>query len=94
MQFLQLNAFFLLFLPLVLSGYLLLFKQNTFSSYFSPEILAKLTISNQILGRNVKYILFVCILILFIISLARPVIQMKVHIIKENLVPIIVAIDV
>ena len=86
--------FFLLFLPLVLSGYLLLFKQNTFSSYFSPEILEKLTISNQILGRNVKNILFVCILILFIISLARPVIQMKEHKIKENLVPIIVAIDV
>ncbi|OUR74219.1 hypothetical protein A9Q76_01305, partial [Arcobacter sp. 31_11_sub10_T18] len=94
MQFLQLNAFFLLIFPLVLSVYLLLFKQNSFSNYFSPEILEKLTISNQMFGRNVKNILFICTLILFIISLARPVMQMKEDKIKEDLVPIIVAIDV
>jgi len=94
LQFLQLNAFFLLILPLILSVYLLLFKQNSFSNYFSPEILEKLTISNQMFGRNVKNTLFICILILFTLSLARPVMQMKEHKIQEDLIPIIVAIDV
>jgi len=73
---------------------LLLFKQNSFSNYFSPEILEKLTISNQMFGRNVKNTLFICILILFTLSLARPVMQMKEHNIQEDLIPIIVAIDV
>jgi len=94
LQFLQLNAFFLLLFPLMLSVYLLMYKQNSFSNYFSPEILEKLTISNQVFGRSIKNILMISALVLFIISIARPVSQMKEHKIKEDLIPIIVAIDV
>jgi len=71
-----------------------MYKQNSFSNYFSPEILEKLTISNQVFGRSIKNILMISALVLFIISIARPVSQMKEHKIKEDLIPIIVAIDV
>ena len=94
MEFLQLNAFFLLIFPLILFLFLLLKKQNSFDSYFSQEVLEKITISNKLLSSNFKNTLLVLCLILFIIAVARPVIDEKEHKIKEDLIPIIVAIDV
>ena len=94
MEFLHHNTFFLLVLPLILFIYLLFNKQNSFQNYFSKEVLEKITISNSYMNKNVKNTLLVFSLILFIIAAARPVMDKKEHKVKEELIPIIIAIDV
>jgi len=94
LEFLHLNAFFLLIFPLVLFLFLLLKKQNSFTSHFSREVLDKITISDNSMSKNVKNTLLILSLILFIIAIARPIMQKKEQEIKEDLIPIIVAIDV
>ena len=94
MEFLQFNAFYLFIFPLVLSLFLLSKKTNTLENYFSDEILEKLTISNNGISQKSKNTLLLLSLILFIITIARPVSQEKVQKVKEDLIPIIVAIDV
>ena len=94
MEFLNLNAFFLLILPLGLLLFLLLNKQNSFKNYFSKEVLNKITISNNFKSQNIVNTLLMFSLILFIFALARPVMDKKEHKVKEELIPIIIAIDV
>ena len=94
MEFLYIDAFFLLILPLILFIHLLLKKQNSFESHFSKEILEKITISSNLMSKNIKNCLLLFSLVLMILALARPVIDQKEHKVKEELIPIIIAIDV
>ncbi len=94
MEFLQLNAFFLLIFPLGLFLFLFFKKENTFHNYFSKDILEKITISNNLMNPNIKNTLLLFSLVLFILAIARPVMDKKEHKIKDDLIPIIVAIDV
>lgn len=94
MEFLHLNAFYLLIFPLFLLIFILFKKEKTFENYFDKNILNKITISNNFLNKNIKNTLLLFSFLLIILAIARPVMDKKEHKIKESLIPIIVAIDV
>jgi Ca-activated chloride channel family protein len=73
MYFLYPFVCFLLVLPLFSLFYRLNTSSNSLSNYFSEDILKKLSLSSGYLNHRIKYRLFLLVLALFIIALARPV---------------------
>lgn len=61
---------------------------------FPKKIYDKLFISNKHMTRNTRNVLLFIVLILFTIALARPVMNKKEQTIKQEITPIVVAIDV
>jgi len=94
MEFLNQNVFYMMLIPLVLLFLLIITSKSSMQKYFSKEIIEKLKVGNQFLGKNTRNSLFFVVLILFIIALARPVIDKKEQNIKQSLIPIVVALDV
>jgi len=94
MEFLNQNVFYMMLIPLVLLFLLIITSKSSIQKYFSKEIIEKLKVGNQFLGKNTRNSLFFVVLILFIIALARPVIDKKEQNIKQSLIPIVVALDV
>jgi len=94
MEFLNPNVFYMMLIPLVLLFLLLLTSKSGMQRYFSREILDKLRVGKQYLGKNSRNTLYFLVLILFIISLSRPVINQKEHNVKQKLIPIVIALDV
>ena len=94
MQFLYQNVLFLMLFPSIILMFFVLKKQNSLSQYFSKDILEKLSIKNQYLSNASRTFILFLSLIFMIIALARPVTNEKVHESKQELTPIIIAIDV
>ena len=92
-EFLYPKVLFLLILLVILIVLLSTNKDNM-QRFFNPDILDKLSINTNGLSKFVRNGLFFLTLILFLLSLARPVINMKEQNIKQQLIPIVIALDV
>ncbi len=94
MEFLYSNVFYGMLIPLVLLFILLITSKSTIEKYFSKEILEKLKVNKKCMSKKNRNIIYFFVLICFIISLARPVMNKKEHEVKQNLIPIVIALDV
>ena len=94
MEFLYPNVFYGMLIPLVLLFVLLITSKSTIEKYFSKEILEKLKVNKKCMSKKNRNIIYFFVLIFFIISLARPVMNKKEHEVKQNLIPIVIALDV
>jgi Ca-activated chloride channel family protein len=94
MEFLNQNVFYMMLIPLVLLFLLIITSKSSVEKYFSKEIIEKLKVGNQLLGKNSRNTLFFLVLILFIIALSRPVIDKKEQNVKQSLIPMVIALDV
>lgn len=94
MEFLNQNVFYMMLIPLVLLFLLIITSKSSVQKYFSKEIIEKLKVGNQFLGKNSRNTLFFLVLILFIVALARPVINKKEQNVKQSLIPLVIALDV
>ncbi|MFA9374858.1 MAG: VWA domain-containing protein, partial [Poseidonibacter sp.] len=94
MQFLYPNVLFLMLLPAFILMFLLLKKQTLLTQHFSKQILEKLSIKNQYLSNKSRTFILFLSLFCMIIALSRPVSNEKIHESKQELIPILIAIDV
>ncbi|MEA3352919.1 MAG: tetratricopeptide repeat protein [Campylobacterota bacterium] len=94
MQFLNPNVFYFLLLPLLLLMILIVSNKENIQLHFSKNILDKLTVNNKSMAKTTRNILYFLVLVLFVISLSRPVINEKEQNLKQNLIPVVVALDV
>ncbi|MGB5791994.1 VWA domain-containing protein [Poseidonibacter sp.] len=94
MQFLYPNVLFLMLLPAFILMFLLLKKQTLLTQHFSKQILEKLSIKNQYLSSKSRTFILFLSLFCMIIALSRPVSNEKIHESKQELIPILIAIDV
>ncbi len=94
MQFLNPDVFYIMLLPLILLIILILTSKQNMEKYFSKEVLDKLRVGDSTLGKSTRNGLLFFTLILFIVALSRPVINQKEQNIKQNLIPIVIALDV
>ena len=74
MIFLQPEYLIFMFIPLIVLAYLIVTGKSAVQTIFDPEILQKLTVDNDALGRTGRNILLFTALFLMIVALARPVI--------------------
>ncbi|MBA1419522.1 MAG: VWA domain-containing protein [Epsilonproteobacteria bacterium] len=93
MTFLYPCVFVLSLLPL-LSLYVMVKKENQFTMHFSKEMQEKLSLSVSGLSVRYKRWLFVFVLLLFIVALARPVMLLPSYENNENKPALIIAVDV
>jgi len=93
MSFLNPNVFYMMLLPLILLIILVLTSKEIMRQYFSLEVIKKLQVESGILSKNTRNVLFFIILILFIIALARPVTNKTEQNVKQQLIPIVIALD-
>jgi Ca-activated chloride channel family protein len=93
MQFLYPNVLSLLVLLFILI-FLISTSKDNLQRIFTKDILDKLQVSDGFLNNTIRNTLFFITLILFVVSLARPVMDEKQQNIKQKLIPIVVAVDV
>lgn len=93
MEFLYPNVFYFLLLPLVVLILLILTSKDNFHQHFSKEILEKLKVGGDSIGKTARNVLLFFSLIFFIVALARPVMDKKEQEVKQKLIPIVVALD-
>ena len=94
MDFLYINVLFLMLIPSFFLMFLIITKKDSFSKHFSKESLNKLSISNRYFSKKARNVTLFLALIFMIIALARPVTNEKIHISKQELNTLIIAIDV
>lgn len=94
MEFLYPNVLYIMLIPLVLLFVLLITSKSTIEKYFSKDILEKLKVHKKCMSKRSRNIIYFLVLIFFIIALARPVMNKKEHEVKQNLIPIVIALDV
>jgi len=84
----------MMLIPLILLIILVLTSKENIQQHFSKEILKKLSVGGNTIGKMTRNGLLFITLILFIISLSRPVINEKEQNIQQSLIPIVIALDV
>jgi len=94
MEFLNQKILYLIFLPIFLFIILIFSKKGSVQTYFTKDIMEKLRVETSFLSKKSRNILLFITLILFIIALARPVIDKKEQNIQQSLIPIVIALDV
>ncbi|MEA3512183.1 MAG: VWA domain-containing protein, partial [Campylobacterota bacterium] len=94
MQFLHPEVFYMLLIPLVLLIVLILTNNNNMKQYFSKDMIDKLSVSNGTIGKTSRNVMFFTTIILFIVALGRPVVNQKDQELKQQLIPIVIALDV
>ena len=94
MEFLYPNVIFLMLIPLVVLFVLIITSKSTVQRYFSKDILDKLRVGSNFLGKNTRNVLYFVVLLLFIIALARPVMNKKEKDVQQTLIPMVIALDV
>jgi len=94
MEFLNQNVFYLMLVPLILMFLLVTFSKNSIEKYFSKDMIEILKVNSGFLSRRIRNMIFLIILFLFIVALARPVIDKKEQNVKQSLIPIVIALDV
>ena len=80
--------------PILILIFLIATKKSILQKLFPEYILKRLFVKNYYLSKNMRNALLFCALILMTIALARPVIEQKEQTIKQEVTPIVVAIDV
>ncbi len=93
MQFLYPNVLFLLSFLAVLI-FLINTNKDNLQRFFSKDILNKLQVNKKTMRHTTRNILLFISLILFVISLARPVMNEQDQKVKQKLIPIVIALDV
>ncbi|MBD3840633.1 MAG: tetratricopeptide repeat protein [Campylobacterales bacterium] len=93
MQFLNQNVLFLL-IPLIALIALVLTNKDSMQRYFPKEVLQRLIVSNNGINRLTRNGLIFFTLVLFIIAMARPVMNLQTKQIDQEVIPIVVALDV
>jgi len=83
----------LVLLPLGLLVFNLKTTQQGLSRHFSKAMLEKLSVSQNLLGEATRYRLFLLALSLFVLALARPVVEKKQLDTSESKASLIIAID-
>lgn len=81
-------------IPAFLLMFLIIKKKGSLNKYFSNNALEKLSVSNQYFSNKARNITLFLSLLLMIIALSRPVIDEKTHTSKQELIPLVIAIDV
>ena len=81
-------------LPMGLLIALIATNKDSMQQNFSKTVLHRLSISNKYLSKSSRNVIFFIALILMMIALARPVINEQERSIKQEIIPIVVAIDV
>ena len=94
MHFLYINVLLIMLIPILLLVFLIITNKSTIQKIFSSEVLLRLSASGKYISAQTRNVLLFIALILMTISLARPVINEQEHESKQELIPIIVAIDV
>ena len=94
MIFLYPYVLILSLLPLAFLWLKLVKKEDAFSKHFSTLMRQKLSLPNQGFSNRYKRLLFVLVLLLFIIALARPVQVLPTLDNEENKPALIIAVDV
>jgi len=94
MYFLYPFVCFLLVVPLFYFFHKLNTSSNALSNYFSEELLKKLSLSSGYFNYQIKYRLFLLVMTLFIIALARPVKQIDYLDASITKASVIIALDV
>lgn len=94
MYFLYPLFLILLLLPLGVLFYSIYVKKETPSSLFSPAILKVISLYPNIVSNSLKYRLFSVVIILFIVALARPVLQTHTSVAKNKTLPLVIALDI
>jgi len=94
MQFLNPNVFYMMLMPLLLLIVLILTNKENMQKYFSKEVLNKLAVGGNTIGKTTRNGLLFFTLICFIVTLSRPVINQKEQDLKQKLIPIVIALDV
>ena len=94
MTFLYPYVLYFSFLPLILLAYYILKQKDSFEKLFDPKILQQIKVKNAGLSPKSKNILFLFSLFLFVLSLARPVMNKEEKNLSQEVHAIVVAIDV
>ena len=94
MTFLYPYVLMLSLLPLLFLWLKLVKKEDAFSKHFSIQMRQKLSLPSQGLSSRYKRLLFVLVLLLFIVALARPVQVLPTLDNEENKPALIIAVDV
>ena len=94
MEFLNQNVLYLMLLPLILLFLLIFTSKSTIQKYFSEDVIKKLRVDTSFLSKKGRNVLFFIVLMLFVIALARPVIDKKEQKVQQTLIPIVIALDV
>jgi len=94
MHFLYPNVLLIMLVPIMLLIFLIATNKSTIQKVFSTEVLHKLSVGGKYMSGSMRNVLLFISLILMTISLARPVINEQEHESKQELIPIIVALDV
>ena len=81
-------------IPVFLLMFLILTNKDSFQKHFSQEVLDKLSIANNYMGKTTRNILFFISLILMTLALSRPVINEREHSFTQEVSSIVVAIDI
>jgi len=93
-SFLNPDVFYMMLIPLILLIVLIFTNKGAIQRYFSKEVLNRLKVNSSHMGKNTRNTLYFVTLILFIVTLSRPVIDKKTQEVKQEIIPIVVAIDV
>lgn len=94
MQFLYPNVLWMLLIPIILLIVLIATNKTSMQLFFSAEVLDKLRVNTKSLRHETRNILFFSALILMVLSLARPVMPQQEFEAKQELIPLVVAVDV
>ena len=94
MEFLYPNVLWMMLAPSILLIYLISTNKTNLQLVFEKEILQKLKANESGLDVTTRNILIFTSLLLLILALSRPVILQKEKEIKQNLIPVVVALDV
>ncbi|RXJ79479.1 VWA domain-containing protein [Arcobacter sp. F2176] len=93
MQFLYPNVLFLMLIPSLILFFLIITQKSKFEKIFDQDVLNRLAIPNSNLTKKSRNILLFIALIFMVIALARPVTNEKEQNIKQEVIPVVVAID-
>ncbi len=94
MEFLYTNVLFLMLIPVLVLIFLIATNKDSMQKIFPQTILNKLSISNKHMTKTTRNTLLFIALILMILALSRPVFNKQEIKIKQEITPIVVAIDI
>ncbi len=94
MQFLYPNVLWMLLIPIILLIVLIATNKNSMQIFFNDEVLQKLRVNSKSMRHETRNFVFFAALILMVLALARPVMNQKEFDAKQELIPIVVALDI
>ncbi len=94
MIFLKPEYLYFMLLPLIIFFLFIITKKDPLESYFNKEVLDKIRIDNESLGKVGRNMMLFASLILMLLALARPVLPMADIKLKRKSIDLLVALDI